>query len=77
MVHGQQLIDLERATGTFFEPDLQAFFLPANWLIDFANQVYMNASSRSRSASSSGSTSSATSPSTSSATCSPPRWGWR
>jgi membrane-associated phospholipid phosphatase len=40
--HGQQMIDIERATHTFFEPDLQAFFLPANWLMDFANQVYMN-----------------------------------
>jgi membrane-associated phospholipid phosphatase len=40
--HGQQIIDAERATGTFFEPDLQAFLLPANWLIDFANQIYMN-----------------------------------
>jgi membrane-associated phospholipid phosphatase len=40
--HGQQIIDVERATGTLFEPDLQAFLLPANWLIDFANQVYMN-----------------------------------
>lgn len=41
-VHGEQIMDLERATGTFFEPDMQAFFLPANWLIDFANQIYMN-----------------------------------
>ena len=40
--HGQQIIDAEIATGTFFEPDLQAFLLPANWLIDFANQIYMN-----------------------------------
>jgi membrane-associated phospholipid phosphatase len=40
--HGQQVIDAERATGTFFEPSMQAFFLPANWLMDFANQVYMN-----------------------------------
>jgi membrane-associated phospholipid phosphatase len=40
--HGQQIIDAERATGTFFEPSLQAFFMPANWVIDFANQVYMN-----------------------------------
>jgi membrane-associated phospholipid phosphatase len=40
--HGQQVIDVERATGTFFEPDLQALFLPVNWLMDFANQVYMN-----------------------------------
>jgi membrane-associated phospholipid phosphatase len=40
--HGQQIIEAERATGTLFEPDLQALLLPANWLIDFANQVYMN-----------------------------------
>jgi membrane-associated phospholipid phosphatase len=40
--HGQQVIDVERATHTFFEPDLQALLLPANWLIDFANQIYMN-----------------------------------
>jgi membrane-associated phospholipid phosphatase len=43
MTHGQQVIDLERATGTFFEPGLQAFFLPAQWIVDFANQVYLNA----------------------------------
>jgi membrane-associated phospholipid phosphatase len=43
MVHGQQVIDLEKATGTFFEPSLQAFFLPAQWIVDFANQVYLNA----------------------------------
>ena len=41
-VHGQQIIDFERSTHTFFEPDLQSFFLPARWLIDFANQIYMN-----------------------------------
>jgi membrane-associated phospholipid phosphatase len=40
--HGQQVIDIERASGTLFEPDLQALFLPVNWLMDFANQVYMN-----------------------------------
>jgi membrane-associated phospholipid phosphatase len=40
--HGQQVIDAERATGTFFEPSLQAFLLPVDWLIDFANQIYMN-----------------------------------
>jgi membrane-associated phospholipid phosphatase len=40
--HAHQIIDAERATGTFFEPSLQAFFLPAQWTIDFANQVYMN-----------------------------------
>jgi hypothetical protein len=40
--HGQQIIDIERATHTFFEPDLQAFFLQWSWVADFANQVYMN-----------------------------------
>ena len=41
--HGQQVIDFEKATGSFFEPSLQAFFLPAQGVIDFANQVYLNA----------------------------------
>lgn len=40
--NGEAIIDAERATGTFFEPDLQAFLLPANWVIDIANQLYMN-----------------------------------
>jgi membrane-associated phospholipid phosphatase len=40
--HGQAIIDAERATGTLFEPDLQSLLLPVNWLMDFANQVYMN-----------------------------------
>jgi membrane-associated phospholipid phosphatase len=43
MVHGQQVIDLERSTHTFFEPSLQAFFLPAQGVIDVANQIYLNA----------------------------------
>lgn len=41
--HGSQIIDLERSTGTFFEPSLQAFFLPAQGIIDLANQIYLNA----------------------------------
>jgi hypothetical protein len=41
--HGQQVMDLEKSIGTFFEPSMQAFFLPAQWVIDFANQVYLNA----------------------------------
>ncbi len=40
--HGQQIIDVERATHTFLEPGLQSFFMQADWVIDFANQVYMN-----------------------------------
>ena len=43
IAHGQQVIDFERSTHTFFESGLQTFFLPAHWLIDFANQVYLNA----------------------------------
>jgi membrane-associated phospholipid phosphatase len=43
MTHGQQVIDLERTTHTFFEPSLQEFFLPAQGIIDFANQIYLNA----------------------------------
>jgi membrane-associated phospholipid phosphatase len=41
--HGRQVIDLERSTHTLFEPSLQAFFLPAHWVIDLANQLYLNA----------------------------------
>jgi membrane-associated phospholipid phosphatase len=43
IAHGQQVIEFEQSTHTFFEPGLQAFFLPAHWLIDFANQMYLNA----------------------------------
>ncbi len=43
IAHGAQVIDLERSTHTFFEPSLQAFFLPTHWLIDVANQLYLNA----------------------------------
>jgi hypothetical protein len=41
--HGAQVIDFEQTTHTFFEPNLQAFFLPAHWTIDLANQLYLNA----------------------------------
>jgi membrane-associated phospholipid phosphatase len=43
IAHGQWIIDFERSTHTFFEPSLQAFFAPAGWVIDFANQIYLNA----------------------------------
>jgi membrane-associated phospholipid phosphatase len=43
MIHGQQVIDFERTTHTFFEPHLQSIFLPAQTLIDIANQIYLNA----------------------------------
>jgi membrane-associated phospholipid phosphatase len=40
--HGQQVIDLEQSTHTFFEPAVQSFFLPVHALIDIANQIYLN-----------------------------------
>jgi len=36
------LIDVEAATGTFFEPDLQQALISQRWLIDAANFMYMN-----------------------------------
>ena len=43
IAHGQQVIDFERATHTFFEPSMQSFFISAHWTIDLANQLYLNA----------------------------------
>jgi membrane-associated phospholipid phosphatase len=43
MTHGQQVIDFEKSIGTFFEPAMQAFFLPMQGVIDVANQIYLNA----------------------------------
>jgi membrane-associated phospholipid phosphatase len=43
IAHGAQVIDFERSTHSLFEPDVQAFFLPVHWLIDVANQLYLNA----------------------------------
>lgn len=40
--HGQQIINLERSTHTFFEPQLQALILPVHFLVDFADQIYIN-----------------------------------
>ena len=42
MVNGQNVIDFEKGTHTFFEPDLQAVFIHTRWVIDFANFMYMN-----------------------------------
>lgn len=41
--HGAQVISWERATHTLFEPALQRLFLPAQWTIDLADQLYLNA----------------------------------
>lgn len=40
--NGNAVIDIERATGTFFEADLQSALLSHGWIIDFANFMYMN-----------------------------------
>jgi membrane-associated phospholipid phosphatase len=40
--NGQQIIDFERSTHTFFEPNLQSMVLPVRLLVDVANQIYMN-----------------------------------
>lgn len=42
IVHGRQVIEFEQSTHSLFEPSLQALFLPAHWLIDLANQIYLN-----------------------------------
>jgi membrane-associated phospholipid phosphatase len=40
--NAERIVGLERATGTFFEPGLQAAILEHRWLVDFANWAYMN-----------------------------------
>jgi hypothetical protein len=37
-----KVIDLERATGTFFEPGLQKLLLPEHWLVSTLNWMYLN-----------------------------------
>src|SRR3954462_13071779 len=41
-VNGQNVIDFQRGTHTFFEPNLQAIFIDHRWIVDFANFMYMN-----------------------------------
>jgi PAP2 superfamily len=41
-INGQNVIDFEKGTHTFFEPNLQSVFLDHRWIIDFANFMYMN-----------------------------------
>jgi hypothetical protein len=40
--NANRVIDAEVATGTFFEPDLQAALLDYRWIVDVANFAYMN-----------------------------------
>jgi hypothetical protein len=41
-INGQNVIDFEKGTHTFFEPGFQKIFLDHHWVIDFANFMYMN-----------------------------------
>jgi hypothetical protein len=40
--NADRLIDIERSTGTYFEPGFQQALLDQHWLIDAANFMYMN-----------------------------------
>jgi PAP2 superfamily len=40
--NAKTLVEAERATGTFFEPDLQGALISQQWLIEAANWMYMN-----------------------------------
>jgi hypothetical protein len=40
--NADDVIELERSLGTFFEADLQQALLSQTWLIDFANWMYLN-----------------------------------
>ena len=40
--NGHAVIDIERATGTYFEPQVQSLFLDHRWLMDIFNWGYMN-----------------------------------
>lgn len=40
--NGERIIEIEKATGTFFEPSVQAFFIAERWVVDAANFLYMN-----------------------------------
>ncbi len=43
IANADRIVDFERATGTFFEPNLQASLIHhTRWLIDFANFWYVN-----------------------------------
>jgi hypothetical protein len=41
-INGQNVIDFEKGTHTFFEPAFQQLFLDHRWVIDLANFLYMN-----------------------------------
>lgn len=40
--NGERIIDFQKTTGTFFEPSAQNLIINHQWLVDFANQIYLN-----------------------------------
>lgn len=40
--NGERIMDFQRDTGTFFEPAAQSLILNQQWIVDFANQIYLN-----------------------------------
>ena len=43
LANGRAVVEIQQATGTFFEVELQQALLPHEWLIHAANLFYMNA----------------------------------
>jgi membrane-associated phospholipid phosphatase len=43
MANGWEIIRFEKSVGAFFEPGVQALFLPSRAIVDLANQIYLNA----------------------------------
>jgi len=40
--NARAIVDIEKATGTFFEPGFQSALMDTRWLVDAANFAYMN-----------------------------------
>lgn len=40
--NGERVMDVQRSMGLFFEPDIQGWIHQWNWVIDFANTIYLN-----------------------------------
>lgn len=42
LANGERVMDVERSVHSFFEPSLQASTITVNWVVDFANTIYLN-----------------------------------
>ena len=40
--NGERVIDAQQGLGLLVEPSVQSFFLSEQWVIEFANQIYLN-----------------------------------